>query len=373
MSELIDQFSTNVNQITYRRKEDFDINEIVFDKYDMRKNRSQRSIDDLAENIRLRGQIEYVHIAIIENKYHLLAGYTRYFALKKLGRKTIRAILYTNLSEEEIQSIITGTNDLRIDPTNWDKICNIANFHINNPEIPLYTSKSKSEKTLCTIFGLNKSMIYNHIGAYELISKNKILKVFIEVNPDLFTPLFAGLYSVKKLIKSDDDTRIIIDILKNGHVATQADFVNYVKNVLGKKSHTLSKSHENQKWRKSETYLKGQLENISGVVKVIDVSKQDTGYDFEVRCKNGDIYYVEAKKVSSLDESFKMTDRERSFAISEKEKYILALVVMPDEEIKYIRYIQNPMNKIEYERVIEKVSWKSGNYDKHVISEIHFL
>ncbi|MDO9559687.1 MAG: ParB N-terminal domain-containing protein [Syntrophales bacterium] len=163
MQQNIDQASTYLSQVSYERKEDFDINKITISKYDMRKNRLQGNIDDLADNIRLRGQIEYVHIAIIENDYHLLAGYTRYFALKQLGRKTIRTILYKNLSEEEIQSIVTGTNDLRIDPSNWDRICNIADFSINNPDILIYTTKAKPEKTLCSIFGLNKSIIYAYM------------------------------------------------------------------------------------------------------------------------------------------------------------------------------------------------------------------
>ncbi|MDO9559086.1 MAG: ParB/RepB/Spo0J family partition protein, partial [Syntrophales bacterium] len=137
MQQNIDQASTNLSQVSYERKEDFEIDKVVTSKYDMRKNRSQISIDNLAEDIRQRGQIEYVHIAIIENDYHLLAGYTRYFALKQLGRKTIRAILYRNLSEEQIQSIVTGTNDLRVDPTTWDRICNIANFYIKNPDISI--------------------------------------------------------------------------------------------------------------------------------------------------------------------------------------------------------------------------------------------
>lgn len=407
MSQIFDCVSALGNQVSYERKEDFDINKVTIDKYDMRKNRAQSSTDKLADDIRQRGQIEYVHIAITENEYHLLASYTRYFALKQLGRKTIRAVLCKNLSEAEIHSIITGTNDFRIDPSNWDRICNIANFHTNNPDIPVRgLSKTYSGDTLCSIFGLKKSVLYYYLLAHKFISENKILKKFIDNNPDLPTPIFIGIYSVRKLIKSDDDTQKLIDIIGRDPNARIDELVNNVRLTVGSSSYGFlakqkgtpsiigiskeyqgynpemmstnadnyidEEKHENTQWRKAEIYLREQLEKIDGVAKVIDVSKENRGYDLEMICSNGDKYYVEAKKVPSLNEPFTMTDRERSFASNERDKYIIALIIMSDEEVKYIRYIQDPINKIDYEQVIKVVTWKSKSYDKYASSEIQF-
>jgi len=69
----------------------------------------QEKIESLAENIKEVGQIQPINLAIQGTRYEIIAGHLRFLALKKLGRKTIKAIVKT-VPKNEIALIRASEN-----------------------------------------------------------------------------------------------------------------------------------------------------------------------------------------------------------------------------------------------------------------------
>lgn len=53
----------------------------------------QEEVESLADNIKEVGQIQPINLAIKGKRFEIIAGHLRYLAIKKLGRKTIKAIV----------------------------------------------------------------------------------------------------------------------------------------------------------------------------------------------------------------------------------------------------------------------------------------
>ena len=69
----------------------------------------REEIESLADNIREVGQIQPINLAIKGKRYEIIAGHLRYLAIKKLGRKTINAIV-KKVPKREIALIRASEN-----------------------------------------------------------------------------------------------------------------------------------------------------------------------------------------------------------------------------------------------------------------------
>lgn len=113
-------------------------------------------------------------------------------------------------------------------------------------------------------------------------------------------------------------------------------------------------------WRIAELHLAEHLRRLSNVSSVEDVSERNLGHDLEVRFNDGRKIYVEVKAVRSFDEPFKLTNNEFSSASLYSDAYSVALVVNGREP--QIKFISNPLSKLDFEKVVERFSLKFKEY-----------
>ena len=69
----------------------------------------QEEIESLGDNIREVGQIQPINLAIKGKRFEIIAGHLRYLAMKKLGRKTIKAVV-KKVPKREIALIRASEN-----------------------------------------------------------------------------------------------------------------------------------------------------------------------------------------------------------------------------------------------------------------------
>lgn len=117
------------------------------------------------------------------------------------------------------------------------------------------------------------------------------------------------------------------------------------------------------KWRSAELLAKEYLESLEDILEVEVVSQSNLGYDLEVTFKNNRKIYVEVKKISSFNESFKLTNNEFAYASKCGEDYYVALVIHNPFQINFI---SNPIAELECKRVVEQISWKFGDYSNNL-------
>lgn len=387
MSDIMGTESGYISRYNCKYYENFDIDKIKIGKYEVRKvTRTPESIQKLADDIIRRGQVESVHIAIIEGDYHLIAGYTRYYALKKIGRSTIRALVYENLTHSDIYAFVTGTNEFRINPCAWEKMRICVQYYYNVPDTPIYNDIESNEKSLADIFGLGRSSVYQYLAIYNFISSKKTLLSFVENNPNVSINSLIAINAERKYIKSPKDEQIVVECIKSnltGQANVQRsnirklftqDLKPFEKSQVYDAINLSTpepKSFEKTIWKNAEMVLEDTLNNINGVMKVSNLSNQKLGYDFEIIFTNGDKYFVDCKKVSSVDEPFTLTNLQVAVAQKEKVNYIIALVIIKSDGYE-IKYIQDPMNKIKLEPIQTVTQWRSDNHYKVISDKIVF-
>ena len=90
-----------------------DVNLNLIDEPDgrIRLDIDQEEIESLADNIRQVGQIQPINLAIKGKRFEIIAGHLRYLAMKKLGRKTIKAIVKKVAKER--MAIIRASENLK--------------------------------------------------------------------------------------------------------------------------------------------------------------------------------------------------------------------------------------------------------------------
>ena len=90
------------------------------------------------------------------------------------------------------------------------------------------------------------------------------------------------------------------------------------------------------------------------------MSNANMGYDLEVLLMNGKKLFIEVKSVSSFSEPIKITNNEYSSAHSYGAAYHLAIVINDDPF--QIRFIPDPINTLDFEKQIERLSWFCDSY-----------
>lgn len=139
-------------------------------------------IDELAESIRVVGLLEPIVVTPADKpgKYEILTGQRRFLAHKKLGKKTILAIVRTDKIDEAVAKGISVTeNVMRLDLTKKELIDACTSLF----------KKYGSIKDVCTATGLPYSKVSLYVKYDRLIPKLKKLVDDNEV--DLATALRA--------------------------------------------------------------------------------------------------------------------------------------------------------------------------------------
>lgn len=204
-------------------------------KYQVRKtSRTVSEIEDLKNRIELQGQIEPIQIAVLNDKNYLIAGEGRVLALRQLD-KPAKAIVYHGLSEEQILKISFGSNECRLEMSEWDKTVSIGRYFEKD------TMVSKDDptdpKSLVSIFGLNKSSIYNYLKIWNFYKEKEIFHDFFNKNR---CPLYvvAGVAEVLDgYADKINSYKPVIDILKiivNRNDLSKKTFTNaLIKEITG--------------------------------------------------------------------------------------------------------------------------------------------
>lgn len=114
------------------------------------------------------------------------------------------------------------------------------------------------------------------------------------------------------------------------------------------------------KWRSAEKNLASCLENDDGVLKVIDVSKSNLGYDLEVYTPKGTLC-IEVKSVKKMGETISITNNEYSTANQLTDQYMIAIVKQSDDEIE-VCFISNPINMLSLTKRVTQWEWIADEY-----------
>lgn len=180
---------------------DFDISEknLDIDTYQVRKTqRTKEEINDLKNRIELQGQVEPIQIHVKDGKNYLIAGAGRVIALRMLDRPA-KALVYTNLTEEEALKISYGTNEARVVMSEWDKVHSIGSYYDKNPDIS--KSDIDDNNSLVNIFGLNKSSIYNYLKLWDFYKDKEEFHTFFET---FRCPLYV-MVGIVDIVKEHED------------------------------------------------------------------------------------------------------------------------------------------------------------------------
>lgn len=159
----------------------------------------QEEVESLAENIKEVGQIQPINLAIHGTRYEIIAGHLRYLALKKLGRKTIKAIVKT-VPKNEIALIRASENLKRQNLTPIE-------------EAAIYAD-------LVDQYGMTKMEIAEKFGVAASTIKNRL--DLLTLHPDIQKLIHAGLMSIQigvELNKIDNERELAKDLgyaLNNG-------------------------------------------------------------------------------------------------------------------------------------------------------------
>ncbi len=74
-------------------------------------------------SIRTDGQLQPVIVrAVEEGSYQLISGYRRTAAMLALGMKTVRAVVWSEMSDEQAMRVAIAENTVRESLSEWDKV-----------------------------------------------------------------------------------------------------------------------------------------------------------------------------------------------------------------------------------------------------------
>lgn len=139
-------------------------------------------IDELAESIRVLGLLEPIVVTPAEKagKYEILTGQRRFLAHKKLGKKTILAIVRTDKIDENLAKGISVTeNVMRVDLTKKELIDACTSLF----------KKYGTIKDVCTATGLPYAKVSLYVKYDRLVPKLK--KLVDDGEVDMATALRA--------------------------------------------------------------------------------------------------------------------------------------------------------------------------------------
>ena len=202
--------------------------------------RSVEEIAELATLIKRQGQLEPVHVVIKGEAKFLVAGFGRIAAIKHLGQKTAKAIVYEGITEDEIIKISSGTNTGRLELRDWDKISSVGLYASKNPMVAI--------KELPGIFGFEKTAIYQYIAVYEFFKDKKEYLDYFKKNA-IPQYMFNSMYKQVKEFPTIPPKKVLefVDATLNfDHVSAQKFNVELVELISKEKSNMQSIEKENK-------------------------------------------------------------------------------------------------------------------------------
>ena len=126
--------------------------------YQPRLDYDEAEIKSLADDIKKCGQRNPIGVEPKGDKYRLIYGFQRVKALKLLDAQTTRANIYLNLTEDAAHFHSLSDNLQHGDLSDLEKAFRCKYLH----------DKGHSIETLCEVFNVKKSVIYNYLQVAEL-------------------------------------------------------------------------------------------------------------------------------------------------------------------------------------------------------------
>lgn len=117
-----------------------------------------------------------------------------------------------------------------------------------------------------------------------------------------------------------------------------------------------------KKWRSVEENAKLLLEETKDVIKEIDVSMRNIGYDLEVSYNDGSKKYFEIKSVNSFGDLISITNNEYLTAIKNPNDYNLMIVQQTNTKIVAM-IINDPIGTLDIEKRVKSFEWVCNSYN----------
>jgi len=114
-----------------------------------------------------------------------------------------------------------------------------------------------------------------------------------------------------------------------------------------------------EKWRSAEETV-AEIFRLKGY-KVEDVSKQNVGYDYYCVNGDGDVIYLEVKKIGRENEAFTLTTNEEVVAREKGKEYAIALLRESGNVVE-LSLISEPLKKIKLTRQCRQWVWLCEDY-----------
>lgn len=192
--------------------------------YQPRMEFNQLKLEELADAIRITGQIQPIALRKHGERYQIIAGERRVRAIKLLGNETIDAVVKEGISDDMMAIMALAENIHREDLSDYE-----IGISINNIQAQ-FTSK----KLLADYIECSRMDIYRYL-AY--LSLPKWILCRLDINPRIFNRVNA--LELKKLIESTGFSEDIyrnpinkaMDLLENGAI-TQNLFINSIKRAV---------------------------------------------------------------------------------------------------------------------------------------------
>jgi hypothetical protein len=115
-----------------------------------------------------------------------------------------------------------------------------------------------------------------------------------------------------------------------------------------------------RRWRSAEQQVLSLLQGQGWDAN--DVSRQNVGYDIEVRTPEGQQFFVEVKSIRNPNEPFILTSNEEAVARIKGDAYQLALVRDAGAALE-VAFIQNPVSRLDLTRQCRQWVWECSSYE----------
>lgn len=129
--------------------------------------------------------------------------------------------------------------------------------------------------------------------------------------------------------------------------------------IFNSEKQKIKNSNLLSEWRSAELYLSDLLANQG--YNVEDRSRQNLGYDLFATKDNAE-YFFEVKLLDAIGKPFIITSNEEAVARTNKEKYIIALIIKKPNEVM-ISFVHDPVKNLSFIRQCRQWVWECSEYN----------
>lgn len=224
-------------------------------------------------------------------------------------------------------------------------------------------------------------VIDNFVNMEIFVSQNQISSLHnINSNNEIIDESFIQLMIDNGLSKQDIKNcfdRLSLDFLCNRQFMEDSIQSSEVKEPVKTKNsfekvtdwfnktnielkHISDDSTPTHRWRSAEENTMKVL-NANGFI-LVDVSKQNVGYDLEGKDPNGNDICIEIKSIEFPGQKFRITNNEYAAAQFNHDKYFIAIVLQKGETID-ISLIKDPTKNLRLNRQCVQWVWECSKYE----------